>query len=179
MTMPTAPAGSPPRRPLLAGTVVERYGWVLVALLSFVLILFGLLAFFSSPGRDTEIVGSGCCNGHRMSEVAPWAYDYLGELARYMASYMLLSGLLMMTVVLVGLRRGAVWAWAVCWLLPALFAVHAFVLGAFPFDAITLAITATGLLLMVRPVFGQPPADTTETSAPARAQSSTESSTVV
>jgi len=39
---------------------------------------------------------------------------------------------------------------------PILFAVHGFVLGSFPFDAVTLALGLIGLLLMIRPVFLSP-----------------------
>ncbi len=59
----------------------------------------------------------------------------------------------LLAVVLFGLRRGERWAWAVLWWVPAMFAVHGFVLGSFPFDIVPLALTAGGLLLMVRPVF--------------------------
>lgn len=153
--MTTVAAGSTvaPPRPL-AGTLVERLGWVPVAFLALVMTAFGLMAFLGGPGRDTAVTGSGCCNGHRFSEVAPWAYDYTGEIARYMASYMVLSGVLLLVVVAVGLRRHQRWAWFAAWTLPALFSVHAFVLGAGTFDVVTTSIALAGLLLLVRPVFG-------------------------
>ncbi|MDQ6934288.1 MAG: hypothetical protein M3130_03205 [Actinomycetota bacterium] len=66
------------------------------------------------------------------------------------------TGLFALTVILVGLRRGQRWAWAVCWYVLALFAFHAFALGSLPFDAVTMGITTVGMLLMIRPVFGTP-----------------------
>jgi ATP/ADP translocase len=136
-------------------TFVERHGWVLVGLLALVMLLFGLMAFFGEPGRSTPITGSKCCNGEQFSTVAPWAYQYSGELARYMATYMFGSGLLALALVVFGLRRGERWAWTVLWWVPVLFAVHGFVLGSFPFDIAPLVLSAGGLLLMVRPVFGR------------------------
>lgn len=141
-----------PRANSTRATFVERNGWVLLAFLAVVMILFGLSAFFGDPGRSTPITGSKCCNGEQFSTVAPWAYQYTGEIARYMATYMFGTGLLALALVVVPLRRHETWAWIVLWFVPALFAVHAFVLGAFPFDAVTLAISAAGLLLMARPV---------------------------
>lgn len=140
--------------PAKPATVVERNGWVLVGLLAVVMLVFGATAFFGDLGRSTPITGSECCNGRQFSTVAPWAYDYTGEIARYMATYMFGSGLFALALVLVPLRRRERWAWAVLWYVPALFAVHGFALGSFPFDSVPLALTAGGLLLMVRPVFG-------------------------
>jgi ATP/ADP translocase len=136
-------------------TAIERKGWILVGLLAVVMILFGLMAFFGGgPGRSTAITGSECCNGERFDTVAPWAYDYTGEIARYMATYMFATGVLALVLVLVPLRRREPWAWAVLWIVPLLFAVHGFALGSFPFDIAPLTLTTAGLLLMARPVFG-------------------------
>lgn len=150
MTIAAEPLAVSAPRP----TFVERHGWVLVALLAAVMIVFGLSAFFGDLGRSTPITGSKCCNGQQFSTVAPWAYQYTGEIARYMATYMFGSGLLAMGVVVFGLRRGERWAWALLWWVPVMFAVHGFALGSFPFDLVPLGLTAGGLLLMVRPVFG-------------------------
>lgn len=139
-----------------AGSAVERKGWVLVALLCVVMILFGIMVLSTMPDLDDPIVGSGCCDGRVLSSLDPWAIDYLHEMARYMGSYMLGTGILGLAVTIFGLRRRQRWAWAVLWFVPANFAYHAFVLEAFPFDLITGLITVTGLLLMVRPVFGTP-----------------------
>jgi ATP/ADP translocase len=137
-------------------TAIERKGWVLVGLLAVVMILFGLMAFFGGgPGRSAPITGSGCCNGERFDTVAAWAYDYTGEIARYMATYMFAAGLMALVLVLIPLRRGERWAWAVLWVVPLLFAVHGFVLGSFPFDIAPLALSSGGLLLMARPVFAK------------------------
>jgi hypothetical protein len=65
-------------------------------------------------------------------------------------------GVLGLTVCAVPLRRRERWAWYVAWVVPALFAVHGFALGSFPFDIVPLALTTLGLLLMVRPVFADP-----------------------
>ena len=136
-------------------TFVERNGWVLVGLLAAVILLFGVMAFVGGPGRSAPITGSGCCNGHRFTTVAPWAYRYTGEIARYMATYMVGTGLLALALVAVPLRRRERWAWVALWYVPVLFAVHGFALGSFPFDIAPLALSAAGLLLMVRPVFGR------------------------
>ncbi|HET8559803.1 MAG TPA: hypothetical protein VFL69_04735 [Marmoricola sp.] len=149
MTAVTVPATTSSR-----ATFAERHGWVLLAFLAVVMMLFGLMAFFGEPGRSTPITGSGCCTGERFDSVAPWAYEYTGEIARYMATYMFGTGLLALVLVLVPLRRGETWSWAVLWFVPLLFAVHGFVLGSFPFDAVTLGLSAAGLLLMARPVLG-------------------------
>jgi hypothetical protein len=135
-------------------SAIERKGWLLVGLLAVVMILFGLMAFFGGgPGRSTPISGSECCNGQRFDTLPAWAYDYTGEIARYMATYMFATGVLALVLVLVPLRRRERWAWAVLWTLPLLFAVHGFVLGSFPFDLVPLGLTTLGQLLMVRPVF--------------------------
>ena len=137
-------------------TAIERKGWILVGLLGVGMILFGLMAFFGGgPGRSTPITGSECCNGRHFDTVAPWAYDYTGEIARYMATYMFATGVLTLVLVLVPLRRRERWAWAALWIAPGLFAVHGFVLGSFPFDLVPLGLTVLGQLLMVRPVFGR------------------------
>jgi ATP/ADP translocase len=137
-----------------AGTAVERRGWVLLALLTGVMVVFGLEAYFSQESAGTVINGSGCCNGHRLSEAPGWVYDYTAELAKYLGTYMVGTGIFGLAVVLAGLRSARRWAWLVSWYVPVLFAVHGFALGSFPFDIATLALSVVGLLLMVRPVFG-------------------------
>jgi ATP/ADP translocase len=137
-----------------AGSAVERRGWWLLALLTCVIVVFGVEAFLSPGARSDVISGSGCCNGHTMSEAPRWAFDYAGELAKYMATYMIGTGVFGLAVVLTGLRHARRWAWYVAWYVPVLFAVHGFVLGSFPFDIPTLALGVLGLLLMIRPVFG-------------------------
>lgn len=137
-----------------AGTAVERYGWVLLALLTGVMVVFGLEAFFAQDSANSVISGSGCCNGHRLSEAPRWVYDYSLELAKYLGTFMVGTGVFGLAVVFAGLRSARRWAWLVCWYVPVLFAVHGFVLGSFPFDIPTLALGILGLLLMVRPVFG-------------------------
>lgn len=141
-----------------AGTAVERWGWVLVALLAAVMVVFGLEAFFVQQGATDVINGSGCCDGHRLGEAPGWVFDYAGEQAKYMGTYLFGTGIFGLAVILSGLRAARRWAWLVCWYVPVLFAVHGFVLGSFPFDIAPLALTTLGLLLMVRPVFGRPSA---------------------
>ena len=144
----------PPTATTKPASVVERNGWILLGLLAVVMLVFGATAFFGGPGRSTPITGSTCCNGQQFSTVAPWAYQYTGEIARYMATYMFGTGLLALALVLVPLRRREPWAWGVLWFMPLIFAIHGFALGSFPFDIVPLALTAGGLLLMIRPVFG-------------------------
>jgi uncharacterized membrane protein HdeD (DUF308 family) len=136
-----------------AGTAVERKGWVLMALMSLLIFVFGLQAFFAQDPANTPISGSGCCNGERLSTVSPWVYDYANELTQYLGTYMIGTGLFALTVAVTGLRRHQRWAWAVSCYIPMLFAIHGFVLGSFPFDIPTLALSTLGLMLLVRPVF--------------------------
>jgi hypothetical protein len=154
MTATTSLPGAEYRPIGRRGTRVERSGWILPALLSLVMIVFGLQVLLLEPPRDMVISGSGCCNGHRLSEITGWSYEYMAEIARYMGTFMLTSGVLFLCLFVALVRRGVRWAWYVGWLMPALFAHHAFVLGAVPFDVVTMAISAAGLLLMVRPVLG-------------------------
>lgn len=67
-----------------------------------------------------------------------WAYEYTGEIARYMATYMLAGGVLTLVIVLIPLRRHERWAWFALRYLPVLFIVHGAVLGSFPFDHVPL-----------------------------------------
>lgn len=143
--------------PRLSGTRAERLGWILPSLLGVLMTFFGLQILLLAPDPDMVITGSVCCNGHTVGEYQGWQFDYLDEMARYMGSYMAAAGLLFLVLVVGPLRRGRRWAWYAAWLMPALFAVHAFALGAFPFDAVTMAISAAGLLLMLRPVFQTQP----------------------
>jgi hypothetical protein len=138
----------------LAGSAVERKGWVLVALLAAVMVVFGLQAYFSSESASTPIVGSLCCTGKKLSDAPGWVYDYSLELAKYLGTYMVGTGVFALAVVIGGVRTGRRSAWYVAWGVPAIFAVHAFALGSMPFDLITGLITVAGQLLMVRPVFG-------------------------
>jgi ATP/ADP translocase len=133
---------------------VERRGWVLLALLAAVMVVFGVEAFFAQDSATAVISGSGCCNGHRISEAPAWVYDYSIEQAKYMGTFMVGTGIFALALCLSGLRSARRWAWYVAWYVPVLFAVHGFVLGSFPFDIPTLALGILGLLLMVRPVFG-------------------------
>jgi ATP/ADP translocase len=154
-----------------AGTAVERRGWVLLALLTGVMVVFGFEAYFSQESASTVIYGSGCCNGHRLSEAPGWVYDYSAELSKYLGTYMVGTGIFGLAVVWAGLRSARRWAWLVSWYVPVLFAVHGFALGSFPFDIATLALSVVGLLLMVRPVFGDrtpqdPPAEPATALAP-------------
>jgi ATP/ADP translocase len=141
----------------LAGSAVERKGWVLVALLAAVMVVFGLEAYFASESPHTPIVGSLCCTGRRLSDAPGWVYDYSLEMAKYLGTYMVGTGVFALAVVVGGVRTGRRSAWYVAWALPAIFAVHAFALGSFPFDLITCLITVVGQLLMIRPVFGARP----------------------
>ena len=136
-------------------TFAERHGWILVAALCGVMIVFGTGAFFSKPDPADPIVGSLCCTGERFSTVDPWVYAYAGEMGRYMGTFMFGMGLFGIVLAAVPLRRRERWAWLVLWYVPVLFAVHGFVLGSFPFDIAPLVLTASGLLLMARPVLGQ------------------------
>ena len=138
----------------LAGSAVERKGWVLVALLAAVMVVFGFQAYFSAESPSTPIVGSLCCTGQRFSEAPGWTFDYAGELAKYMATYRVGTGVFALAVLVGGVRTGRRGAWYVAWVVPAIFAVHAFALGAMPFDLITCLIAVAGQLLMIRPVFG-------------------------
>jgi ATP/ADP translocase len=135
---------------------VERRGWVLLALLTGIMVVFGLEAYFAQDSSSTVINGSGCCNGHRLSEAPAWVYDYSLELAKYLGTFMFGTGVFGLAVVWAGLRNARRWAWLVCWYVPVLFAVHGFALGSFPFDIAPLTLAVVGLLLMVRPVFGAP-----------------------
>lgn len=147
--------GEPLRNGGPRGTRVERYGWVLLALLTAIITVFGLEAFFDQGSATDAINGSLCCTGHRLSEAPPWVFDYAGELGKYLGTYMVGTGLLGLAVVLAGLRRAQRWAWVACWYVPVLFGVHGFVLGSFPFDIPTFTLGIVGLLLMIRPVFGR------------------------
>ena len=143
-------------RSVRAGSAVERRGWWLLAFLAAVMVVFGAEAFFAHPSPTEVIVGSGCCNGHNLGQAPTWVYDYAGELAKYMGTYMVGTGIFALAVILGALRHGRRWAWFVAWYIPILFAVHGVVLGSFPFDAVTLGLSLVGLLLMIRPVFGPP-----------------------
>lgn len=149
--MSTTTASMEVSRP--AGSALERKGWVLVALLAAVMVVFGLQAYFSQESPTDAIVGSGCCNGHRLSEAPGWVFQYSQEMGKYMGTYMVGTGLFALAVILFALRLGRRWAWIVCWYVPILFAIHGFALGSFPFDIAPLALTGLGQLLMIRPVF--------------------------
>jgi ATP/ADP translocase len=159
-------------RTRLAGTAVERKGWVLVALLAGVMVIFGLEAYFSSESPDTPIVGSLCCTGQRLSDAPSWVSDYFTELGKYMGTFMVGTGVFGLAVIIGGLRIGRRGAWAVAWYVPLIFAIHGFALGSFPFDIAPLAVSALGQLLMIRPVFGRPAAGATDQSRPVVASSS-------
>lgn len=134
---------------------VEGKGWVLVALLSAVMMVFGLGAYFSGSDLEAPITGSGCCNGERLGELPAWGVAYLEEVTRYMATFMFGMGLFGFLLTVVALRRRQRWAWGVLWYVPALFAIHGFALGSFPFDIGPLVLSSLGLLLMARPVLGE------------------------
>ena len=138
-----------------AGTGVERWGWVLVALLAAVMVVFGFEAYLAHESANQAINGSGCCTGHRLSEAPSWVYLYAQEMGKYMGTYMVGTGLFGLAVIFSGLRTARRWAWVVCWYVPLLFVIHGFALGSFPFDIVPLALTSLGQLLMIRPVFGR------------------------
>lgn len=135
------------------GNVVERWAWVLLALISAVMILFGFMMFFTRPPLEEPISGSLCCNGQRLADLPSWGVDYLNEMAKYMGTFTILAGLLAMLVIVVPYRRRERWAWYALWVLPLLFLVHGAVLGSFPFDYGPLTLTTLGLLLPARQFF--------------------------
>ncbi|MCA1705069.1 MAG: hypothetical protein LC808_18130, partial [Actinobacteria bacterium] len=63
-------------------------------------------------------------------------------------------GVLAMSLILVPFRKRERWAWVTLWYLPALFAIHGFALGSFPFDIVPLALTTLGLLISGRLFWG-------------------------
>ena len=148
-------------------TFPERYGWVLVAALCTLMTVFGAMAFFLTPDPAAPIDGSLCCTGQQLSTADPWVFEYVHEIARYMATFMFGMGLFGLLLATVPLRRGEQWAWVVLWYVPVLFAVHGFVLGSFPFDIPPLVLTTLGLLLSARTVFGRPQRDSMPSGATA------------
>jgi hypothetical protein len=137
-------------------TLVERKAWILLALISAVIVAFGLMMLLGDPPE--EITGSQCCAGRLLSDATPWMVDYATELARYMGIFAVGLGILALTLVLVPFRRRERWSWFALWYLPALFAWHGFVLGSFPFDIVPLTISLLGLMLSARLFFGAPAA---------------------
>ena len=145
-------------RPRLAGTVIERWGWLLDALLCVALILMGVGDLVgSADSASTPIDGSGCCNGHRFDQAPQWTFQYLQETFHYEWSFGLGMGIFGLALIVFGLRRGQRWAWFTCLYLPVMFAIHSFALGSGIVDVITMSITILGLALMIRPVFAGPP----------------------
>lgn len=141
------------RRVRLAGTWIERFGWVLVGIWFLVLMLFGVTN--TGAGSRTDVIdGSGCCNGHRYAQAPLWAFQYANETFGYQATFEFGMGLFGLLVVVIALRTGRKWAWAACWYVPIMFAIHSFVLGSGLYDVITGSIATIGQLLMIRPVFG-------------------------
>jgi hypothetical protein len=143
------------------GTFVERKAWVLLALIATVIILFGLMVYFGDAAEQarTPIEGSKCCNGQVLSDDAPgWVIDYMAELAQYMGTFMVGTGLFAMALILGPYRRRERWAWVALWYLPALFAIHGFALGSFPFDIVPVALTTLGLVLPARRFWRSEPA---------------------
>lgn len=138
----------------LAGTLLERWGWVLVGVWFAVLILFALTSS-GAGARSDRIDGSGCCNGHSYVAAPLWTFQYANETFGYQATFQFGMGLFGLLVVLTALRRGRRWAWLACWYVPIMFAIHAFVLGSGLFDVVTGSIALLGQLLMIRPVFGR------------------------
>lgn len=138
------------------GNLVERKAWVLLALIAGVAIIFGLMAYLAPQDQmaNMPIEGSMCCTGKVLSNAEPWAADYAGELAKYMATFMVGTGVFAMALILGPFRRGERWAWGVLWYLPSLFAIHGFALGSFPFDIVPLALVTLGLLLPIRLYWG-------------------------
>ncbi len=145
-------------RPRLAGTLIERSGWLLDALLCVALILMGVGDLIGSgDSASTPIDGSGCCNGHRFDQAPHWTFQYLQETFHYEWSFGLGMGIFGLALIVFALRRGQRWAWFACLYLPVMFAIHSFALGSGMFDVITMAITILGLALMIRPVFAVRP----------------------
>ncbi len=139
--------------PEAPGNIVQRKAWILLALISTLMMVFGLQMYFSTPDLNQPIVGSLCCNGRKLSTATPWTIDYMLELAKYMGTFTVLDGVFAMALVLVPFRRRQRWAWWVLWAVPALFLVHGAVLGSFPFDLVPLGISLLGLLVPVRLFF--------------------------
>lgn len=135
------------------GNFAQRKAWILLALISAVMIAFGLQMYFSVPDLNQPIVGSLCCNGQKLSTATPWTIDYMQELAKYMGTFTTLAGVFGMALVLIPFRRRQRWAWWLLWALPALFLVHGAVLGSFPFDLAPLAFCLAGLLIPARLFF--------------------------
>lgn len=159
MTSDTAasPARQTPdrSRTRLAGTAIERYGWVLVALLAAFLLVMGVTGLGGGDARNAAIDGSGCCTGRNFAAAPQWTFAYLEETFRYQATFETGMALFSLAVLVFGSRRGATWAWAVSWYWPVMFVFHSVVLGSGTFDVITCAIVTIGQLLMIRPVFGR------------------------
>lgn len=138
------------------GSFIERKAWVLLALIAGVAIVFGLMAYLAPQDQmaDMPIQGSMCCTGEVLSDAEPWVADYAGELGKYMGTFMVGTGVFAMALILGPFRRRERWAWAVLWYLPALFAIHGFALGSFPFDIVPLALVTLGLVLPIRLFWG-------------------------
>lgn len=114
------------------------------------MVLFGSQAWSTRPDLQEPIQGSLCCTGRVLASAEPWLLDYLAELVRFMATFMVGMGLLVVVTAALPFRRGERWAWGAMWVLPGLFLVHGFVLGTFPFDVAPVVVTLLGQLLGAR-----------------------------
>jgi hypothetical protein len=108
-----APAGAQP------ATAPRKYAWGVLLFFSVVIFLFGLGDLISGQSADPAIVES--LTGIPWEELqasSPAEASFINFMVRAGGVHLLVMGLLCISVVLNGFRRGQRWAWYTMWVIP-------------------------------------------------------------
>lgn len=102
--------------------IVERYDWVVWAVLGLIGVMFGVSDVLTggptfASGEAVLFEGITGMTWDELRVAEPGAARFIDYQARSAGGSILLAGVLTITITVLGLRRGQRWAWLVMWLL--------------------------------------------------------------
>jgi hypothetical protein len=102
--------------------IVERYDWVVWVVLGLILVMFGVTDMLTggptfASGETVLFEGITGMTWDELQAAQPGAARFIDYQVRSAGGSILVGGLWIITITVLGLRRGQRWAWLTMWLL--------------------------------------------------------------
>ena len=136
----------------------EKHAWI-------VFFVFGLLAVIAAPimllGKPPNPPSAEGMTGLTLDQMAtrmPGVIGYIGGISRQLGNFILVMGVLTMSLAAVPYRKGEKWAWYISWIFPVLLGIqlaNSFATGGFlwQLDFAFVFVILAGLFMSYRKFF--------------------------